>query len=406
MTTPNNPTLHITSTPARSISKSNLKTQISDDENFSRSPILKIAASPADWTMENVGQMAYDSQYDSGLPRETCTSPTANSAATNSPKNKEPVPVIEPSKSSKKNKKNKKKKNKNRKASVIVQNNDRYSSDENLEENREYELYMAVPRKRTKDIIGSKGAHLKKYSEKFGVDVTIVSGSDFVSRPNYPKLQTDENGFWCEDVIRFEAYRAEDIAKVVEEIQGRFWKLNMRDISNEISEHSDDDDFFAQFYHNGSFYANSEYMLKPKYSMQHTSIDEDTPWTHEKFYDEMQKPRPRICTSEKEKLEQAKIAAISGNHDHQNWREQSDVNVKLNKKKKKKNKPKKNWFGHTGQAASCLALNKFKETAVKITATIDYRNICVQQPTHPSHCALEYLEMNMFHFYSPLGQNY
>lgn len=454
--------------------KSSLTTSYTSEDERIYQEANSISVSPHDWTQENKGHMGYDNQailtfhtsdqhteYDSGLNtgRGYVTSPTilnkSNNKRSNSvssshsakfsvePRVTTPKPDVPqtPIKGSSKNKNKNKKRNTNRRqkqqrrASETVQRLQKEINPDSTDEDKktdsdttpstsEYELYLAFPSKRTAELIGSGGKHIKRYAETHGVDLTIIPGTQFAKRDVDPVLHSDKDtNIICEDVIRFEAYEESAIRDVTNDIKERFWSVKWRQL--DLEQHSDDEDFYNQFWHNKTYYAKSHFMTPKRkthsnYNQQHTEfIPSDTKWTHAGFYDEEDR-------DEKEIQEAKMITEISQSNNEidrampglASWRDQQDI-VKRDQsrgdkyKHKKKKKPNRYTkgnpeYGHPGKAATCkcLILNKRMTTEVLITSVVDYRRICVVQPTHPSWAALQILERNMFNFYDPHGEGY
>merc|ERR1712071_687479 len=141
-------------------------------------------------------------------------------------------------------------------------------------EQAEFEVFIAVEEKRTAELIGKQGTHIKRYWNELEADVTIIPGTEWDAKvQSEVKMKRDkETGKINQHVFRIEAYTTQAIVAVIQDMKERFWKFahNFVTPAGEISE-----DFFSDYFHDGTYYAKSHFLQpkpgsKKKYNQKHT----------------------------------------------------------------------------------------------------------------------------------------
>lgn len=330
-------------------------------------------------------------------------------------------------KNGRKSKKNKR--TANRRPSEVVAKNQAENSSE--EETEEYEVFIAVPEKRTAELIGKQGSHLKKYYKEYEVDITIVPGPEFSENfESSPPLKR-VNSVVVQNVFRFESYYQENIKTVLQDMQQKFWKadtiLTQIAIVSTINE-----DFFNDYWHDRGYYAKSHFLQpKPnqrsghnsernttnnvsKYNFTHSIPDSTEKW--ESLVQEQEQ-------TEEDRLRQMMVGQTSFDQamgipmendcpDARSWRTNNNNGNNKSKKKNQRNQKKARtqkakWRGKDGLCCPCthLSVDKRSEARIYISHTNPSSNtLYIQQPTHPSFSTLAYLENNLFHCYDPKGE--
>jgi len=344
--------------------------------------------------------------------------------------------VAESNGKSNSNRKNGRKSKKNKRANrrpseVVAKNQDQNSSEEETEE---YEVFIAVPEKRTAELIGKQGSHLKKYYKEFEVDITIVPGPEFSENfESNPPLKR-VNSVVVQNVFRFESYYQENIKTVLQDMQQKFWKadtiLTQIAIVSTINE-----DFFNDYWHDRNYYAKSHF-LQPKpnqgpnrsshnsenqhkstkngYNFHHSIPDSTEKWESlVQEQEETEEDRLRQMAMGQTSFDQAMGIPMENDcPDARSWRMNNNGNNNKTKKKNQRNQKKARtqkakWRGKDGLCCPCthLSVDKRSEARIYISHTNPESNtLYIQQPTHPSFSTLAYLENNLFHCYDPQGE--
>lgn len=410
--------------PSDEISSGSRETNTSestDEKNYSTPKSSIDAASPLpNWAeggdIDPIRQLVPDN-YDSGIQGGNVFSSGSKSDLCTTYKSKYDDSFTntfeKPSSRSKKNKKNRNKKNNKQAVRNNSTDESRCASDNEgihfgIQEEREYEVHLAVRKKDMYELLGKKGCHVKTYdqSKKFDTKITVIPGKDWCYATK-KTLREDETGIITDNVIHFESFTQENLLNTLNHIDGRFKKFSHVELHLEDDVYIDPS-FYDRYEHHGTYYESSSYTIpQKKYNQTHTkpAPETDSKWKTNEELKRLSKENESFKLKHATSGIDEYTKAMNATQEQltEQWRNDKQTDKtwpgpnksKKNKKNKNKNKC------YTCQA---LALNKnYKNLSVSVSSIKSRYSICVQQPTHDSFPALDQLEYNMWNYYDRMG---